>query len=189
MHPKIIKLTVPKHTLAKRDAVWQWLSVHEQLRHMPPSRHPADAGRISASYLHKYRQHVSVMCYDDYSREQFGANHLFEGDLRRLAYALVEDEVDPLWHGLWLCLSHAPGLAHVAELDTLVIEGCIALRTLTLADRQANQEVIAEALGQTYREHLAVADCIYNQPGLQSAHFSDHINCIYRRTQDRIICL
>ena len=33
-----------------------------------------------------------------------------------------------------------------------------------------------------------VADCIYNQPGLQSAHFSDHINCIYRHAQDRINC-
>jgi hypothetical protein len=36
--------------------------------------------------------------------------------------------------------------------------------------------------------HIGVADCIYNQPGLQSAHFSDHINCLYRRTQNRIIC-
>jgi len=36
---------------------------------------------------------------------------------------------------------------------------------------------------------IAVADCIYNQPGLQSAHFSDYINCLYRRTQDHIICL
>jgi hypothetical protein len=35
---------------------------------------------------------------------------------------------------------------------------------------------------------VGVADCIYNQPGLQSAHFSDHINCLYRRAQDRIMC-
>jgi len=41
--------------------------------------------------------------------------------------------------------------------------------------------------GTAYRA-VVVADCIYNQPGLQSAHFSDHINCLYRRTQDRIMC-
>jgi hypothetical protein len=35
---------------------------------------------------------------------------------------------------------------------------------------------------------VSVADCIYNQPGLQSAHFSDHIHCLYRRAQDRILC-
>jgi hypothetical protein len=35
---------------------------------------------------------------------------------------------------------------------------------------------------------VSVADCIYNQPGLQSAQFSDYINCIYCRAHDRIIC-
>ena len=37
-------------------------------------------------------------------------------------------------------------------------------------------------------EQIGVADCIYNQPGLQSAHFPDHIICIYHPAQDRIIC-
>jgi hypothetical protein len=35
---------------------------------------------------------------------------------------------------------------------------------------------------------LTVTDCIYNQPSLQSAHFSAHINCIYHHAQDRIMC-
>jgi hypothetical protein len=42
--------------------------------------------------------------------------------------------------------------------------------------------------GKQIRVLLGVADCIYNQPGLQSAHFSDHMHCLYRRTQDSIIC-
>jgi len=49
--------------------------------------------------------------------------------------------------------------------------------------------VLLPCLDADDRRRLHVADCIYNQPGLQSAHFSDYINCLYRRTQDHIICL
>jgi hypothetical protein len=38
------------------------------------------------------------------------------------------------------------------------------------------------------REGLPVTDCNRNQPGLQSARFPDHIKCLYRPAQDRIIC-
>jgi DNA invertase Pin-like site-specific DNA recombinase len=36
---------------------------------------------------------------------------------------------------------------------------------------------------------LGVTDCNRNGSGLQSARFWDHIHCLYRRAQDRIICL
>jgi integrase/recombinase XerD len=35
---------------------------------------------------------------------------------------------------------------------------------------------------------LGVVDCNRNGPGLQSAHFQDHITCIQRPAQDRINC-
>jgi hypothetical protein len=35
---------------------------------------------------------------------------------------------------------------------------------------------------------VGVTDCNRNQPGLQSAHFQDHILCIYPPPQDRITC-
>ncbi len=36
--------------------------------------------------------------------------------------------------------------------------------------------------------HIGVVDCNRNGSGLQSAHFPDHILCIYPRPQDRINC-
>ena len=35
---------------------------------------------------------------------------------------------------------------------------------------------------------IGVTDCNRNQPGLQSARFQDHINCIYHPAQDHINC-
>ena len=36
--------------------------------------------------------------------------------------------------------------------------------------------------------YLVVVDCNQNASGLQSAHFQDHIICIYPPSQDRITC-
>jgi hypothetical protein len=36
---------------------------------------------------------------------------------------------------------------------------------------------------------VCVTDCNRNQPGLQSARFPDHIKCLYRPAQDRIMAL
>jgi hypothetical protein len=63
------------------------------------------------------------------------------------------------------------------------------LSSLVLQERARREErvkIIQELRAGVETVH--VADCIYNQPGLQSAHFSDHINCLYRHTQDRINC-
>jgi hypothetical protein len=154
MHPRLIKLTIAKQTLAPRKAVRQWMDHTFNPLVYLPQRCEADAIRIARSYAAHYN-HQEVLHMTDGQAMFFGLDHLFEGDLRRLAYALVEDDVDPLWPGLWLCLSHAPALAQVAELDTLVTCGSIALRTLTLADWQDTRETLAEALGESYREQMA----------------------------------
>ena len=44
------------------------------------------------------------------------------------------------------------------------------------------------ALGDAPARSLSVTDCNRNQPGLQSARFQDHINCIYHPAQDHINC-
>ena len=38
------------------------------------------------------------------------------------------------------------------------------------------------------RVPVGVTDCNRNEPGLQSARFWDHINCLYRPAPDHINC-
>ena len=52
----------------------------------------------------------------------------------------------------------------------------------------AEVTILPKGKGWIKLSPLAVVDCNRNQPGLQSAHFPDHIICIYRRAQDDIKC-
>ncbi len=150
MHPKLIKLSIAKHTLLPREALMHYLDHLDRLDVMPERRCEADAVRIATTYWLKYSSAAVSLWGSPQECLHFGEQHLFETDLRRVAYALVAEEVELCWPGIWVCLTHAPALSHVATLDTIVTAGSVTLRTLMLANSQGNREVIAEELGRQY---------------------------------------
>ena len=150
MHPKLIKLSIAKHTLLPREALMHYLDHLDRLDVMPERRCEADAVRLATSYWLKYSEGARNIWGSPLDCLHFGEDHLFETDLRRLAYALVAEEVELCWPGIWVCLTHPRSLEQVRELDTIVTAGNVTLRMLMLANSQGNREVIAEALGQQY---------------------------------------
>jgi hypothetical protein len=74
--------------------------------------------------------------------------------------------------------------------DDLVEDFLTYLRSMQNEDTTLAEHFATKVphLQDSVSQLVSVTACNRNQPGLQSARFWDHINCIYRPAQDHIIC-
>ncbi len=104
---------------------------------------------VTATGSAQYPDLVADLC-NVAGLQEFGDQHFFDNDLRRLAQELLAKVTMPLWPGVALVLDpKATGaLAALQQLISGVIDGEVVCRLLSLDNTPANREALAQELGE-----------------------------------------